>query len=95
MSRMMPSHCRDVQAYRDARNLLVRLYREDPGRRLTFRDAFRRAEVDADLLLEVWGFLDAWGVINHPAPAEDAPTASGGAASGGAVVHFTLPSVSK
>jgi len=71
-----------VQAYMEARNLVVHHYREDVGRRMTFQEAFQRARADEDLLLEVWGFLDGWGIINCLAPAQ-APTAAGDGAEGG------------
>ena len=58
--------------YRDCRNLIVDLYREDPRRRLHFpavQEALSRSGIttDADGLRRILDFLDGWGLINYEA----------------------------
>ena len=58
--------------YRDCRNLIVDLYREDPRRRLHFpavQEVLSRSGIttDADGLRRIFDFLDGWGLINHEA----------------------------
>jgi len=67
----------NMQAYRDVRNCLVHKYREDVGKRLTYGEAFKQLGGDAELLVEVWGLLDDWGIINFLAPADFGPPPPG------------------
>lgn len=67
----------EMQGYRDVRNCLVHKYSEDVGKRLTYGDAFEQLGGDAELLVEVWGLLDDWGIINFLAPADFGPPPPG------------------
>jgi hypothetical protein len=86
-----------MQVYRDVRSCLVHKYREDVDKRLTYGEAFKQLGGDADLLLEVWGLLDDWGIINFLAPADSAPPPSqaGPAVGAGAGRAYALTPVSR
>lgn len=56
------------QMYKEARNLMVDLYRRDVRRRLTFTEARRQLEGDAAALQRIFEFLEHWGLLNYQAP---------------------------
>ena len=60
--------------YKEIRNLIINMYREDVTRRLTFSDARQCISADAEVAQQVWAFLDAWGIINYHATDSPAET---------------------
>jgi hypothetical protein len=54
--------------YKEARNLMVDLYRRDVRRRLTFTEARRQLAGDAAALQRIFEFLEHWGLLNYQAP---------------------------
>ncbi|KAL6200980.1 hypothetical protein ACLB2K_024695 [Fragaria x ananassa] len=51
--------------YKYYRNHIIRHYRSNPGRRLTFTDVRKTLVGDVGSILRVFNFLEAWGLINY------------------------------
>ena len=52
------------RAYKDMRDCIINLFRNDPSRRLTFTECRSKIAADVTSVLRLWGFLDHWGIIN-------------------------------
>lgn len=53
--------------YVQYRDFMVREYRRDPRRKLTFLNCRRCLVGDVNAIHRVWAFLDSWGIINYEA----------------------------
>jgi SWI/SNF related-matrix-associated actin-dependent regulator of chromatin subfamily C len=87
---------RNVSTYRTMRNAMVRRFREDPGRKITFTECRAGLVGDVNAMHRVFTFLEHWGIINwlpskggasapaRPPPATTAALAAAAAAGAGA-----------
>eukprot|EP00887_Chlorella_sp_A99_P002369 scaffold10.g2369.t1 len=57
----------NTRRYVGLRNAIIELYREDPGRELTFIDVRRKCVGDSNLMRRIFQFLDGWQLINYTA----------------------------
>lgn len=58
------SYSRTPRVYKEYRDFIINMYREDPSKRLTFTDVRKCLVGDVGTLRKVFLFLEEWGLIN-------------------------------
>ena len=79
------------QSYVEARDLIVKLFRESPNRYLTATECRRHLAVDVCAVLRLHNFLEHWGLINYNVPTNQRPVARGPMDTAGLPVLIALP----
>eukprot|EP00850_Spirogloea_muscicola_P010436 SM000061S19263 [mRNA] locus=s61:398927:405189:- [translate_table: standard] len=64
------SQSKTPELYIEYRNFIIKKYREDPLRQLTFTEVRRMLVGDVGMLGRVFDFLNHWGLINYQATGE-------------------------
>eukprot|EP00850_Spirogloea_muscicola_P007215 SM000036S13259 [mRNA] locus=s36:210416:217077:+ [translate_table: standard] len=64
------SQSKTPELYMEYRNFIIKKYREDPLRQLTFTEVRRMLVGDVGMLGRVFDFLSHWGMINYQATGE-------------------------
>eukprot|EP00850_Spirogloea_muscicola_P000936 SM000003S11181 [mRNA] locus=s3:1465428:1471766:- [translate_table: standard] len=64
------SQSKTPELYMEYRNFIIKKYREDPLRQLTFTEVRRMLVGDVGMLGRVFDFLNHWGLINYQASGE-------------------------
>ncbi|KAK9270353.1 hypothetical protein L1049_025932 [Liquidambar formosana] len=82
------SPSKNPRVYKYYRNSIVRKFRENPSRKVTFTDARKTLVGDVGSIRRVFDFLEAWGLVNYSGAAiklplkwEEKESKSGGAPS--------------
>ena len=70
------SSTKTADAYQHARNLIVSLYREQPGLHLSVTECRRHLATDVGAVMRLHQFLEHWGLINYNAQGAAPPTSS-------------------
>ena len=78
-------------SYVEARDLIVKLYRENPGRHLTATECRRHLAIDVCTVLRLHAFLEHWGLINYNLNYAQRPVARGPMDSTGLPVLIAMP----
>ena len=79
------------QSYVEARDLMVKLYRETPTRHLTGTECRRHLALDVCAVLRLHAFLQHWGLINYNLSTAQRPVARGPMDSTGLPVLIAMP----
>ena len=79
------------QSYVEARDLIVKLYRETPTRHLTATECRRYLAIDVCAVLRLHAFLEHWGLINYNLSTAQRPVARGPMDSTGLPVLIAMP----
>ena len=79
------------QSYVEARDLIVKLYRENPSRHLTATECRRHLAIDVCAVLRLHAFLEHWGLINYNVSTSQRPVARGPMDSTGLPVLIAMP----
>lgn len=64
---------RNPRVYRYYRDSIIKLYRQNPSRKITFTDARRTLTGDVGSIRKVFDFLETWGLINYTGSAATKP----------------------
>ncbi|OWM70553.1 hypothetical protein CDL15_Pgr014226 [Punica granatum] len=64
---------RNPQVYKYYRDSIIKLYRQNPSRKITFTDARRTLVGDVGSIRKVFDFLETWGLINYSGLASSKP----------------------
>lgn len=80
-----------AQAYVEARDLLVKLWRENPNRHLTATECRRHLAVDVCAVMRLHAFLEHWGLVNYNLSTAQKPVARGPMDSTGLPVLIAMP----
>lgn len=62
---------RTPNIYKEYRDFMINIYRDEPSRRLTFTQVRKSLVGDVSLLHKVFNCLHKWGLVNFGAPASD------------------------
>jgi SWI/SNF related-matrix-associated actin-dependent regulator of chromatin subfamily C len=79
------------QSYVEARDLIVKLYRENPTRHLTATECRRHLAIDVCAVLRLHAFLQHWGLINYNLSTAQRPVVRGPMDSTGLPVLIAMP----
>ncbi|XP_038703804.1 SWI/SNF complex subunit SWI3B isoform X2 [Tripterygium wilfordii] len=67
------SPSKNPRVYRYYRNSIIKLFRENPARKLTFTEARKTLVGDVGSIRRIFDFLEAWGLINYSPSALNKP----------------------
>ncbi|KAL2895275.1 SWI/SNF complex subunit SWI3B [Bienertia sinuspersici] len=67
------SASKNPNVYKYYRNAIVKKFRSDPSKKLTFTEVRRMLVGDAGSIRRVFDFLDTWGLINYSPPSGKPP----------------------
>jgi SWI/SNF related-matrix-associated actin-dependent regulator of chromatin subfamily C len=79
------------KSYVEARDLIVKLFRENPTRHLTATECRRYLAIDVCTVLRLHAFLQHWGLINYNLSTSQRPVARGPMDSTGLPVLIAMP----
>jgi len=80
-----------ASSFVEARDLMVKLFRESPSRHLTATECRRHLAIDVCAVLRLHAFLEHWGLINYNINTSQRPVARGPMDSTGLPVLIAMP----